>query len=132
MASLDVAPMITALRTSPEEFEIAQGDWLCHTPSAHNFQLDGEGNVKIAARCDCSLMDVSRKQGAELWQAFQQWQVSYWTPLQINKEFASHFRPRSRLRRFLICLTAELHSALVNGGRAPDHELHQGTAVPAE
>jgi hypothetical protein len=129
MAYLDISPMIVSLRTTPDEFDWHRGS-LRHNPSGHDFQFDPQGNVRIAARCDCSLLAVRQEQGQELWHAFNAWQASYWRPLQINKEFASHFRPRSRIRKFLIDLTARWNRALIAGNhRAPEKDA---VLAPAE
>jgi hypothetical protein len=129
MAYLDINPMIVSLRTTPEEFDLHRGS-LRHNPSGHDFQFDREGYVRIAARCDCSILAVRQEQGQELWRAFNEWQVSYWRPLQINKEFALHFRPRSRVRQFLINLTARWHCALITGGNRRSEKA--ATLAPAE
>jgi hypothetical protein len=129
MAYLDISPMIVSLRTTPDEFEVHRGS-LRHNPSGHDFQFDQKGNVRIAANCDCSMLAVRQEQGQQLWQAFNEWQVSYWRPLQINKEFASHFRPRSRVRQWLIDLTARWNRSLVNGGRRSSEPA--ASLAPAE
>jgi hypothetical protein len=129
MAYLDVSPMITALRASPDQFEITHG-WLHHMPSRHNFRFGPEGNVTIEARCDCSFLAVRREQELELLDAFRHWQAGYWRPLQINREFASHFEPPSYFRRVLITLTDKLHRALLRQGHG--HHRHEEIVVPAE
>jgi len=110
MAYLDVSPMIVALRTSPSDFEMKRG-WLRHFPSRHEFKFDSEGNVRLHARCDCAMLAVRREQGLQLWQTFQQWHVSYWRPLEINKEFASHFRKPNPLTRALRNMIAKIRRA---------------------
>ena len=109
MPYLDVAPMMTALRSTPEDFRIDRDGFLRHGRSRHSFSFDN-GNVRVYADCNCALLSVSPEQRRELFDAYQGWHRSYWVPLQINKEFASHFRPRSPLRRLLIALAARLHS----------------------
>ncbi len=52
-ARLDVAPMISALRFQPSDFEFAHG-WLNHVPSRHRFQFDRKGRVTIDAPCGCA------------------------------------------------------------------------------
>ena len=115
MAYLDVSPMIVALRTSPSDFEMKRG-WLRHFPSRHEFKFDSEGNVRLHARCDCAMLAVRREQGLELWQTFQQWHVSYWRPLEINKEFASHFRKPNPLTRALRNMIAKIRRAVLLRG----------------
>jgi hypothetical protein len=107
MAYLDVSPMIVALRTSPTDFEMKRG-WLRHFPSRHEFKFDSEGNVRLHARCDCAMLAVRREQGLELWETYRQWHASYWRPLEINKEFASHFRTPNAVTRALRRLIAKI------------------------
>ena len=77
------------------------------------------------------MLAVRREQGLELWQTFQQWQVSYWRPLEINKEFASHFRKPNPLTRTFRSLVAKLRRAVLlrseDRGRARAPSI-----VPAE
>lgn len=97
---LDVAPMISALQFQPTDFELSHG-WLNHVPSRHRFKFDKKGQVTIDARCDCSGQSVSREQGDQLFHAFTGWRQHYWPPLQIDREFASHFKsPNTWVRLF--------------------------------
>jgi hypothetical protein len=114
MAYLDVNPMISALRSNPAAFEFTRGS-LHHIPSRHSFQFDREGQVRLDAQCSCSSLTVSKEQQAPLFEAFNEWRVDYWRPIEINREFAAHFAPPSGLRRLLIELTARLHRALLAG-----------------
>jgi hypothetical protein len=91
MSYLDISPMIASLRTRPDDFEMQRG-WLHHFPSQHRFKVDKEGSVRIEAQCDCAMLAVKREQGRELWDAFQQWHAGYWRAVEINSEFALHFR----------------------------------------
>ena len=50
MTYLDVSPMITSLRTSPDTFEFTKG-YLNHIPSQHRFQFDSGGRVRLDAQC---------------------------------------------------------------------------------
>ena len=100
MAYLDVSPMITALRTQASDFEMSRG-WLKHAPSRHSFKFDKHGNVTIDARCDCATLSVAPEQSLELWQEFQVWREVYWHPVEINREFASHFRAPHAFHRIL-------------------------------
>lgn len=122
MAYLDVRPMTAALRTMPEEFELNDG-WLQHTPSRHNFKINPGGRVQIRAQCNCAHLAVDPEQESDLVTSFHEWQANYWMPFQINREFASHFRHRSALRRLLIHLTERLHHRLLrlDGGRGHEH-----------
>ena len=129
MAYLDVSPMIHALRTSPEHFEFTNGS-LHHIPSRHKFQFDWEGRVRVEARCDCAFLAVNTDQESSLCEAFSEWRTNYWRPIEINREFASHFERPTWFRQQLIDLTAWLHRALLrHGGTSHDRKTY---AVPAE
>lgn len=93
MAYLELSPAIAALRAQPEEFEF-HDDTLHHLSSRHGFRFDNEGNVHIDAPCGCSLLRVQAEQAKAFHAAYRDWHASYWRPLQINREFASHFEPR--------------------------------------
>jgi hypothetical protein len=88
---LDVAPMISALQFQPTDFELSRG-WLKHVPSRHRFKFDAKGNIIIDANCNCANRSVSAEQGQQLFKMFMCWRENYWQPLQINDEFASHFK----------------------------------------
>jgi hypothetical protein len=118
MSFLDVAPMITALRTRPADFEMDQGS-LHHFPSHHRFQFNQDGNVTLNARCDCALLRVKREQSQELWSAFQIWQAAYWRPTEINKEFACHFRSPNMWQRLYRSLRVTVRRALRHNGGSP-------------
>ena len=92
MAYLDLSPAISALRARPEEFEFS-GDTLHHLSSRHRFRFDSAGDVQIDALCDCSLLRAPPEQGKAFHAAYREWHASYWRPLEINREFASHFEP---------------------------------------
>jgi hypothetical protein len=111
MTYLDVSPMITSLRTMPEDFEIKEG-WLHHIPSRHDFMFDQQGHVQIRAQCNCSFLSVKHEQSQQLFADYREWQTTYWRPLLINREFASHFR-RSAFRQMLIDLAAWLQRRLM-------------------
>jgi hypothetical protein len=100
MAYLDVSPMITALRTQASDFELSRG-WLKHAPSRHRFKFDRYGNVSIDAHCDCASLSVAPEQSRELWQEFQVWREVYWRPVEINREFASHFKEPNAFQRMI-------------------------------
>jgi hypothetical protein len=118
MAYLDVSPMISSLRRAPDEFEVIRGA-LHHFPSRHKFRFDPEGRVTVDALCDCAMLAVRHEQEQELHDAFQQWQAAYWRPLEINKEFASHFRRPNALQRVYRKLMGRLRRALIQDG-VPD------------
>lgn len=97
---LDVTPMIEAFQFQPADFEFKHG-WLRHVPSRHQFRFDRKGRVTIDARCSCAAQAVSREQGERLYAAFNGWHEYYWRPLEIDREFASHFRePNAWVRLF--------------------------------
>ena len=121
MAYLDVSPMTAALRTTPDEFEMDH-KWLHHIPSGHRFAFGPKGECELRAQCDCSLLAIKPDQGAGLATAFEEWRLSYWRPIEINREFAAHFRRPSAVRRVLIQLTrAAYHRLLRNGGPQTHH-----------
>ena len=129
MAYLDVGPMIHALRASPEHFEFTNGS-LHHIPSRHKFQFDWEGRVRVEARCDCAFLAVNTGQESAICEAFSEWRMNYWRPIEINREFASHFERPSWFRQSLIDLTARLHRALLRQGSwSREPKAH---TVPAE
>ena len=130
MATLDVSPMMTALRFAPEEFEVKQG-WLHHIPSRHDFSFDTDGGVHIRAECNCSHLAIRADQVPQLTNCYKEWQTNYWQPLLINREFASHFR-RSWLRQTLIDAAGWLHRRLMQEPRHR-HDYGEVTAMhPAE
>ena len=69
---LDVAPMISALRFQPADFEFAHGS-LHHVPSCHRFQFDRTGRVTIDAMCGCAALSISPEQADELYTGFKTW-----------------------------------------------------------
>ena len=111
MAYLDLTPMLQAMRARPSEFEM-YGPFLRHIRSQHLLGFDRRGNVRVHARCDCAMLEVSLEQGEEMMAALSAWRIVYWEPhlaqieaekraAKINREFASHFRPPGAWRRFL-------------------------------
>jgi len=92
--------MITALQFQPSDFEYAHG-WLRHVPSRHRFQFDRDGRVTIDALCSCATLSINPDQAGELHSMFDTWRQNYWLPLEINREFASHFaEPNALVRLF--------------------------------
>lgn len=112
MVYLDVSPMIAALRETPDEFELA-GGWLNHIRSRHSFRFSPNDEVEISAECNCATLAVRPEQKRELAIGYQEWESNYWRPLQINREFASHFSRRPVLHQKLILLTGRLHRWLL-------------------
>ncbi|HXJ02559.1 MAG TPA: hypothetical protein VNH44_15150 [Micropepsaceae bacterium] len=129
MVYLDVNPMITALRTSPETFEFTN-DSLYHIPSCHSFRFGRDGRVRLDAHCDCAFLAVSEDQEPALYEAYNDWRVNYWRPVEINRQFAAHFDPPSGWRRLLLALTERLHRALLR--QHATRPSRAAVAVPAE
>lgn len=117
MAYLDVNPLMASLRTRPEDFDF-KGEWLRHIPSRHSFKFGPSGRVQIRAECNCAFLAIHPQQERQLQSSFEQWHTNYWRPLEINREFASHFNGRSRLRRALISLSSRLNRWLIG---TPDY-----------
>lgn len=118
MVYLDVGPVIGALRSTPEEFEILNGS-LLHIRSRHSFVFDEHQQVRINAECECALLAVRPDQQQEFTAGFRAWQAAYWRPREINREFAAHFGARPLLLRVMIALAAHLHRWLLGrGGRS--------------
>ena len=92
MAYLELSPAIAALRARPEEFEFSN-DTLHHLGSRHRFRFPSEDSVEIHADCGCSLLKASQDQTKLFHAAYREWHASFWRPLEINREFASHFEP---------------------------------------
>ncbi len=109
MTYLELAPAITAIRSRPEEFEFSN-DTLHHVNSRHRFRFLGEDDLRIEAACDCSVMRASPEQAKAFHTAYREWYASYWRPLEINREFASHFAPPSLWRQLAIWLLRRLLS----------------------
>src|SRR5260221_3760891 len=145
MAYLDLSPMLQAMRVRPSEFEM-QGAYLHHVPSHHLLNFDTSGHARVHARCDCAMLDVSRDQSEEMKAAMSAWKVVYWEPhlaqieaekraAEINREFASHFRPPNAWRPFLVRFRLGLPFALSveaeppGGGAAPNRTPRQGGAA---
>ena len=77
MAYLDLSPMMTALRSRPDEFELVRGR-VNHIPSRHSFGLDPHGNATVHAQCNCAWLSVSREQSREMAIAIDNWKDTYW------------------------------------------------------
>lgn len=116
MAYLDASPMISALKSDPVAFEFSDG-YLHHIPSRHRFNFDVGRDVRVHADCGCSLLRITKDQQFALHDAFQEWRSSYWRPIEINREFASHFAPRSWLREQFVKLTVWLLRELLSERR---------------
>jgi hypothetical protein len=92
MGYLDITPTIDALRARPADFEFRHHA-LIHKPSRHAFRFSGSGDVWVDAYCDCALLAIAPEQSIHLKAAFDAWYAEHWRVVQINREFAAHFRP---------------------------------------
>jgi hypothetical protein len=125
MSYLDVTPMIAALRTRPEDFDVNQGR-LRHLPSGHRVIFDPlVGDARIDAHCECSSLSISRHQSRELRAAFEQWTSSYWRVVRINREFEAHFG-HSLWRR----LCVRLLRYVLEGRRLPTASISEFRRSP--
>ena len=106
MTYLELAPLITAIRSRPEEFEFSN-DTLHHVRSRHRFRFLSDDDMEIDAACDCSLLRASPEQARVFNTAYRVWHATYWRPSEINREFASHFEP-ALWRRVAIWLLRRL------------------------
>jgi hypothetical protein len=113
MAYLELSPMIAALRDRPADFEVDRG-WLVHFPSRHCFMFDRLGNVAMRARCECAHLSGRLEDGQELWTAFQDWHASYWRPIEVNRQFAAHFRRPNILQRAFRRILAKARRVLLD------------------
>ena len=132
MVYLDLAPMISSLRTTPSDFEMDRG-WLTHFPSRHSFKFDPDGNVRLHASCACVQFSVRQEQGRELSEAFKGWHANYWRPIEVNREFASHFRRPTFVQRLLRRMFARIRQITLDPslgeGASEIHAMH--ARVPA-
>ncbi len=130
MTYLELSPMIAALRDRPADFEVDRG-WLVHFPSQHCFMFDRVGNVAMRARCECAHLSVRIEQGQELWTAYREWHTSYWRPIEINREFAAHFRRPNVLQRAFRRILAKARRILLDPtlDQGPASAVAQRTAV---
>jgi hypothetical protein len=117
MTYLDLAPAITALRSRPEEFEFSN-DRLHHRRSRHSFRFVSEDDVRIEAACDCAYLRAAPEQTKTFHAAYREWHASYWRPLEINREFASHFAPPPLWRRLAAWMLQRLLT-LPSSDRSP-------------
>src|SRR2546423_1534932 len=105
MTYLDITPTIDALRSRPSDFALRRGT-LLHMPSRHTFRFDALGRASVYAQCDCALLSIAAEQSRALKAAFDLWRRDYWRVVEINREFAAHFRPPGLARRFYDALKA--------------------------
>ena len=130
MAYLELSPMIAALRDRPADFELDRG-WLVHFSSRHAFMFDRQGNVAVRARCACAHLSVRLEDGQELWGAYREWRANYWRPIEINREFAAHFRKPSIFRRALRRLLSKVRRLLLDPtlDQEPENVIADSAAV---
>jgi hypothetical protein len=140
MAYLDLSPMLAAMRTRPDEFDM-QGSFFRHRPSHHLLNFDGWGNARLHTGCDCATLDISRAQSDEMKAALAAWKVMYWEPrlariqaekraAKINRKFAAHFRV-SLWRRLRMLFRDDSRLVNIAGTEAPTppHELERAPAA---
>jgi hypothetical protein len=130
MPYLNVSPTISALRESAQDFEMDRG-WLHHYPSHHRFKIRKNGKVTLRADCDCCYLQVGQQQGVELLQAFNAWHEAYWRPIEINREFASHFATPSLGGKVMRMVARMLHRVLHEYGPIDEGGRHP-SMTPAE
>ena len=106
MRTLDLTPLMTAMRSRPGEFEMNE-PWLRHRASGHAFLILNGTLARIQAPCSCGELVAEPSQTAEFVRVLNAWTMGYWRPLQItraaerraaeiNRQFAAHFRPPGR------------------------------------
>ncbi len=106
MAYLDLNPVIVAIRERPDEFEMMRGT-LHHRSSRHSFGFSTDGTVRVHAECDCASLMTRPDESALLKTAYDNWHATFWRPIEINREFAGHFRRPARWQR--LCARALTH-----------------------
>jgi hypothetical protein len=126
--ALDMAPMIDALKFQPSDFEL-KGGWLLHVPSRHRYHFDRRGGVTIDAHCGCAALSARTDQQADLATAFRNWREGYWAVVETNRDFASHFAPVGRLRRFARDVRMAFRRLI---RRTEDERVGVGALAPAE
>jgi hypothetical protein len=132
MRTLDLTPMMSAMRDRPGDF-IFESPWLRHRPSCHSFLIFGGVLARIETPCSCGELRPNPSQTDEFASVFNSWMSIYWQPLQahraaegraaeINRQFTAHFRPPSRLTR--------LRMRLADAWRAAGRELTRPDPAP--
>jgi hypothetical protein len=122
MRTLDLTPMMSAMRDRPGDF-VMEKPWLRHRPSGHSFLILEGTLVRIETRCSCAELRANPTQANAFARAFDGWVSDYWQPLQaeraaerraaeINRQFAAHFRPPTRLERMRMRLADAWRAAL--------------------
>src|ERR1700716_4119716 len=110
-AYLALAPAISATRSRPEQIEFSN-NILHHPEQWAQVPLRQRRRLALDAACDCSRLRALPEQARAFHTADREWRASYWQPLQINREFASHFAPPALWRRRAIWLLRGLLSRL--------------------
>jgi hypothetical protein len=126
--ALDMAPMIDALKFQPSDFELKSG-WLVHVPSRHRYRFDRRGMVTIDAHCGCAALSARSDQQADLATAFRDWRSGYWAVVETNRDFAGHFAPVGRVRRFARDVRMAFRRLV---RRTEDERAAVGVLAPAE
>lgn len=114
MRTLDLTPVLTAMRERPGDFEMDDA-WLRHRPSRHSFLVARGKLERIEAACSCAELRVEPQQAEQFAAVHNAWIEAYWCPLQIqraaqrraaeiNRQFAAHFLRPSRLHYFACVL----------------------------
>lgn len=94
MCVVDVAPMITAFRAHPEQFEImpyrGAHEFIFDRKSKHRlYFLPAYGEWRLVPACDCQADRIRSSQQADLSEAIARWKVDYWSPLMRQREQAA-------------------------------------------
>lgn len=101
--SFDIASATAALRLHPDDFAM-QGRRVLHLPTGVQFTFGPTGRataLSFRKPYPISLLSFDPKEQPDLYQAFEQWQSSYWQIIERNERANSPFIPRGwkRLRR---------------------------------
>src|SRR5271166_4059596 len=121
MRTLDLTPVMAALRERPGEFELC-GPILQHRASRHSFRIERGKLAAIEADCSCAQLRADPLQAEQFMAMVRAWTEAYWRPLQIeraatrrvaeiNRQFAAHFRPPGRMLRWQMRLQAAWRAA---------------------
>lgn len=113
--SLNVAPLIAALKNQPEDFALAGSPsegTLTHPKSGHNFHVSPGERLGVNAYCGCAYLKVSRSSTDEVRNAIGEWNKEYWEPhvAEVGEAHARH----------------EVNMALMAGHRDYQQAFHHG------
>jgi hypothetical protein len=132
MRTLDLTPMMNAMRDRPGDF-VWESPWLRHRSSGHSFLIFGGTLARIETPCSCGELRPNPSQLDEFARVLSAWTLTYWKPLQasraaerraaeINRQFTAHFRRPSRLMR--------IEMRLADAWRAARRELTRPDPPP--